>query len=58
MGSRAIRETSLTEMAGMMIGRGDEGLNRVAHATQPLSGKIALKVRDLVVDMPGERARA
>lgn len=57
VGSRAIRETSLTEMAGMMIGRGDEGLNRVAQRQQPLSGKIALKVRDLVVDMPGESVR-
>lgn len=57
VGSKAIRDTSLMEMAGMMIGRGSEGIICPPQREQPLSGRVALKVRDLYVQMPGEMVR-
>ena len=57
VGSKPIRETSLVDMAGMMIGRGNEGFIAVPPRKQALSGRVALSVRDLHVDMPGEAVR-
>ena len=57
VGTKPIKETSLVEMATMMIGRGNEGMNESAARSQPLSGKTALKVRNLHVAMPGENVR-
>lgn len=57
VGSKPIGETSLLEMAGMMIGRGSEGLVVPPPRSQALSGRVALQVRDLHVDMPGETIR-
>lgn len=55
--SKPIPQTSLVDMAGMMIGRGSEGIIAIPKREQPLSGKLALQVRDLYVDMPGEMVR-
>ncbi len=57
VGSKPIKETSLVEMATMMIGRGNEGMEEKQQRTQPLSGRIAMKVRNLHVAMPGENVR-
>jgi simple sugar transport system ATP-binding protein len=54
VGSKPIAQTSLVEMAGMMIGRGGEELTGPPARKQPLSGRVALEVRTLHVDMPGE----
>ena len=51
---REKKETSLVEMASLMIGRGDEGMLAIGARTGATSEKIALKVRNLKVDMPGE----
>ncbi|MEA5000171.1 MAG: sugar ABC transporter ATP-binding protein [Candidatus Limiplasma sp.] len=51
---RAKKDTSLVEMASLMIGRGDEGVIDIAAAPKQASQKIALQVRGLCVDMPGE----
>ncbi len=47
-------ETSLVEMAALMIGRGDEGMISVGGKSDKVSDEIALKVRNLRVSMPGE----
>ena len=57
VGSKPIKETSLVEMATMMIGRGNEGMEGMNKRTEPLSGEVALKVRGLHVAMPGEHVR-
>lgn len=57
VGSKAIKDTTMVEMAGMMIGRGSEGIICPPQREQPLSGRAALKVRDLYVEMPGEMVR-
>jgi simple sugar transport system ATP-binding protein len=57
VGSKTIRDTTLMEMAGMMIGRGSEGIIAVPERQQALSGRVALQVRDLRVEMPGEMVR-
>ena len=57
VGRKAIRETTLMEMAGMMIGRGGEGIIAPPPRKEPLSGHVALHVRGLRVEMPGEMVR-
>ncbi len=57
VGSKPIRDTTMMEMAGMMIGRGSEGIIAPPPRTQPLSDRVALQVRDLHVQMPGETVR-
>lgn len=52
--SRPKSETSLVEMASLMIGRGEEGMIKIEPKTAPVSGNVALKVRNLNVSMPGE----
>lgn len=51
---RSKKDTSLVEMASLMIGRGEEGMIAIAPKTEKAGEKIALKVRNLKVDMPGE----
>ncbi|MBP3428677.1 MAG: sugar ABC transporter ATP-binding protein [Clostridia bacterium] len=51
--TRAIAETSIVDLAELMIGRKGEGVVSVKSRPVP-QGKTAMKVRDLVVDMPGE----
>lgn len=52
--SKRIESTSVIELATLMIGRGNEGLSTFEKRKEPLSGKVALKVKDLYVSMPGE----
>ncbi len=47
-------ETSLTEMASLMIGRGEEAVLHATAKGERGHGAVALKVRGLSVDMPGE----
>ena len=54
--TRQISETNIVDLAELMIGRKGEGVVSVASRTAP-KGKIALKVKDLVVDMPGEEVK-
>ena len=51
---REKKDTSLVEMASLMIGRGDEGVIAIDAQAKTQKEQIALKVRDLHVDMPGE----
>jgi simple sugar transport system ATP-binding protein len=41
-------------MAALMIGRGEEGMLHIESRADALSARVALKVRGLHVDMPGE----
>ena len=50
-------KTNPEEIAALMIGRGDEGIARVTARNTEVSDEIALKVRDLWVEMPGENVR-
>ncbi len=47
-------ETTLVEMASRMIGRGEEGMISITPKAGKSIETIALKVRNLKVDMPGE----
>ena len=49
--------TSAVELAAMMIGRGDESVVQIGGRASKPTEEIALKVRDLWVDMPGETVR-
>lgn len=51
------QNTSAVELAAMMIGRGDESVIQIEGKTSKATDEIALKVRDLWVDMPGETVR-
>ena len=53
---RQIEETSLVDLAELMIGRKGEGVVSVASRPAP-HGKVAMRVKDLVVDMPGEEVK-
>ena len=47
-------ETTPEELAALMIGRGSESVIKVEKRQNELSGKTAMTVRDLWVNMPGE----
>ena len=51
--TRETKNTTITELAELMIGRKGEAVVEAEPRTAP-QGKIALKVRDLHVDMAGE----
>ncbi len=53
--SKAIGDTSLVEMAALMIGRGEGETIHLPKRTEPIKDAVALKVRGLSVAMPGER---
>ncbi len=54
---KPIGETSLVDMAAMMIGRGDEGQGtRQGRQIGPEAG-VVLEARNLTVEMPGEMVR-
>lgn len=54
---RATQDTSLVELAELMIGRSNAAPTESAQRAQPLdAADIALKIRNLTVDMPGETA--
>ncbi|MGI6239851.1 MAG: sugar ABC transporter ATP-binding protein [Christensenellales bacterium] len=50
-------KTSVVELAAMMIGRGDEEMIETKARETKLSGKVALSIRDLTVQMPGEEVK-
>ena len=50
-------QTTAEKLAALMIGRGEEGMMRVKARENEISDEIALKVRNLWVDMPGEAVR-
>ena len=51
--TRSVADTSMVDLAEVMIGRKGEGVVSVEKRPAP-QGNIAMKVRDLFVDMPGE----
>ncbi len=53
--SMATTETSIVNIAELMIGRAGEDVAKAPQRTQELSGNIAMEIRDLHVRMPGER---
>ena len=55
--TRKKTETSVEELAALMIGRGEDDLIKIEGKVKHESDSIALKVRDLWVDMPGEAVK-
>ena len=47
-------DTTPEKLAAMMIGRGDESVIQVEKRTNQIGGDIAMSIRDLWVNMPGE----
>jgi len=54
--SKAIKDTSLSEIAELMVGRPVENMAAVQEIDENTAG-IALSVKDLYVEMPGERVK-
>ena len=54
--TREIKDTSVIELAELMIGRKGEGVIKVEHRDAP-HGEVAMRVTDLYVNMPGEEVR-
>ncbi len=50
-------ETNAEQLAALMIGRGDESIIKIDKRETEVSDKIAMSVRNLRVDMPGEVCR-
>ncbi|MBR4458406.1 MAG: sugar ABC transporter ATP-binding protein [Clostridia bacterium] len=50
----ATADTDINELAGLMIGRGDESVIQVERRREPVQGGTAMSIRNLWVDMPGE----
>ena len=46
--------TNVNELAALMIGRGDESVIQVERRKEPVQGGVAMTIRNLWVDMPGE----
>ena len=55
--TRKKAETNVEELAALMIGRGEDDLIKIEGKIKHESETIALKVRDLWVDMPGEAVK-
>ena len=53
---REVQHTTMVELAELMIGRKGEAVVSVPPRQMP-HGKVAMKVKDLKVDMPGEEVR-
>lgn len=49
--------TTVEELASLMIGRGDDSLVKIEGKVKHDSDKIAMKIRNLWVDMAGERVK-
>ena len=47
-------DTTPEKLAAMMIGRGDESVIQVEKRANQIGGEIAMSIRDLWVNMPGE----
>ena len=50
-------DVTVDELAAKMIGRGDESLVRIEGKAEHKHGGVAMRVRDLVVEMPGETVK-
>ena len=50
-------ETTAEQLAALMIGRGEDSIVQVGKRTEEVSDKIAMSIRNLWVDMPGEICR-
>ena len=50
----AKKDTTPEKLAGLMIGRGSEGVIQVDKRDKPVEGGTAMTIRDLWVNMPGE----
>ena len=55
--TRRKEETSVEELAALMVGRSDEDLIRINGTVTNATDKIAMKIRDLYVEMPGEAVK-
>ena len=55
--TRKTAETSVEELAALMIGRGEDSMIKIQGKVKHDSDTIAMKVRDLWVDMPGETVK-
>ena len=55
--TRKKSEITMEEMAALMIGRGSEGVIRVSGKVDVSTDNVALRLRDLWVDMPGEMVK-
>ncbi|MDD3410387.1 MAG: ATP-binding cassette domain-containing protein, partial [Eubacteriales bacterium] len=54
---RSKADTSLEELAALMIGRGSDTMIKSASKAEASSDQIVMKIRDLHVAMPGEMVR-
>ena len=50
-------DADVEKLAALMIGRGDEDVIHIERKPKQDTGKIAMKIRDLWVDMPGETVK-
>ena len=50
-------DTTAEQLASLMIGRGDDSIIQIQKRTEPISDKVAMRIRGLWVDMPGEVCR-
>ena len=50
-------ETSAEQLAALMIGRGEDSIIQVEQRHEEISGNVAMSIRNLWVDMPGEVCR-
>lgn len=55
--SIAKKETTIDEMASLMIGRGSSGLIDIGKTRREKSDTVAMSIKDLYVDMPGETVK-
>ena len=55
--TRATKDTSVQEMAALMIGRGDESIIQIQKKKHKPTKKVAMSIRDLQVAMPGENVK-
>lgn len=55
--TRKISETSQEEIAALMIGRGDSAAEKIAGKVDHNSTNVVMKIRDLWIDMPGEKVK-
>ena len=57
MKTLAKADTTAEQLASLMIGRGDDSIIQIQKRTEPISDKVAMRIRGLWVDMPGEVCR-
>jgi len=55
VGTREAKETTIFELAEMMIGKGDDSIVSSEPQAAPENARVAMGLKDLSVEMPGER---